>query len=129
MELDIPNRDSKLLKGYGDGRKAAKEGMSAISLPPICDSVGADGPALILLALLTANIRTCNLTSSKLRALDVCLALAPLLTDEAKLDRMVPYVVELLHDDAPSVRAAAVRTLMQTVSRLFRCWVYNIDCF
>ena len=77
-----------------------------------------DGPALILLALLTANIRTCNLPSSKIRALDVCLALAPLLTDEAKLDRMVPYIVELLHDDSPSVRAAAVRTLMQIVSSL-----------
>ncbi|KIP05625.1 hypothetical protein PHLGIDRAFT_128766 [Phlebiopsis gigantea 11061_1 CR5-6] len=97
VELEIPNRDNTLLKGYGDGRKAAKE----------------DGPALILLALLTANIRTCTLPSSKLRALDVCLALAPLLTDEAKLDRMVPYIVELLHDDASSVRAAAVRTLMQ----------------
>ncbi|GJE86329.1 Pkinase-domain-containing protein [Phanerochaete sordida] len=99
VELEIPNRDSKLLKGYGDGRKAAKE----------------DGPALILLALLTANIRTCNLPSSKLRALDVCLALAPLLTDEAKLDRMVPYIVELLQDEAPTVRSAAVRTLMQVL--------------
>lgn len=26
VELDIPNRDSKLLKGYGDGRRAATEG-------------------------------------------------------------------------------------------------------
>lgn len=47
--------------------------------------------------------------------MDVFLALAPLLTDEAKLDHMVPYVVELLQDDAPSVRSAAVRTLMQVV--------------
>ena len=117
MELDIPNRDSKLLKGYGDGRKAAKEGMICLSCL-ICLSPLLDGPALILLALLTANIRTCSLPSSKIRALDVCLALAPLLTDEAKLDRMVPYIVELLHDDAPSVRAAAVRTLMQVVSNL-----------
>ncbi|EKM56683.1 uncharacterized protein PHACADRAFT_183284 [Phanerochaete carnosa HHB-10118-sp] len=100
VELEVPNRDSKLLKGYGDGRKAAKEAVS-------------DGPALILLALLTANIRNCNLPSSKLKALDVCLALAPLLTDEAKLDRMVPSIVELLLDDAPAVRAAAIRTLMQ----------------
>lgn len=71
---------------------------------------------MILLALITANIRTCKLPSSKLRALDVLLALAPLLTDEAKLDRMVPYVVELLQDEAPLVRSAASRTLMQIVS-------------
>ena len=75
-----------------------------------------DGPALILLALITANLRTCSLPSSKRKALDVFLALAPHLTDEAKLDRMVPYIIELLSDDSPSVRAGAVRTLMQIVS-------------
>jgi hypothetical protein len=30
VELDIPNRESRLLKGYGDGRKAAKEGKLTI---------------------------------------------------------------------------------------------------
>ncbi|KAL4253381.1 Serine/threonine-protein kinase Vps15-like protein [Abortiporus biennis] len=99
VELDIPNRESNILKDVGPGRKAATE----------------DGPALILLALVTANVRTCRLPSSKLHALDVFLALASHLTDEAKLDRMVPYIAELLHDDAPSVRSAAIRTLMQTL--------------
>ena len=79
-----------------------------------------DGPALIVLALVTANIRNCTLPSSKLRGLDILLALSPYLTDEAKLDRMVPYVVDLLHDDAAIVRAAAMRTLMQIV----RCSFY-----
>jgi phosphoinositide-3-kinase regulatory subunit 4 len=74
-----------------------------------------DGPALIILALVTANIRNCLLPSSKVRALDVFLALSSHLTDEAKLDRMVPYIVDLLHDDAAIVRAAALRTLMQVV--------------
>lgn len=75
-----------------------------------------DGPALIILALVCANIRTCQLPSSKARALDVFLALSVHLTDEAKLDRMVPYVVDLLHDDTPIVRASALRTLIQIVS-------------
>lgn len=78
-----------------------------------------DGPALIILALLTANIRNCSLPSSKVRALDVFLALSPYLTDEAKLDRMVPYIVDLLHDDAAIVRGAALRSLIQTVRTLF----------
>ena len=92
-----------------------------------------DGPALIILALVTANIRNCALPSSKMRALDVLLALTPHLTDEAKLDRLVPYVVELLHDDAPIVRLSALRTLTQmvniflpflftTISSLFLLW-------
>jgi phosphoinositide-3-kinase regulatory subunit 4 len=77
-----------------------------------------DGPALIILALVTANIRNCSLPSSKVRALDVFLALSAHLTDEAKLDRMVPYIVDLLHDDAAIVRCAALRTLTQVVRKL-----------
>ena len=66
---------------------------------------------------MTANVRTCKLPSSKLKALDVFLALAPHLTDEAKLDRMIPYIVELLQDESSSVRSAAIRTLMQVVRK------------
>ena len=79
------------------------------------DLHSADGPALIILALVCANVRNCYLPSSKVRALDVFLALSSHLTDEAKLDRMVPYIVDLLHDDAAIVRAAALRTLMQVL--------------
>jgi phosphoinositide-3-kinase, regulatory subunit 4 len=74
-----------------------------------------DGPSLIVLALVTTNIRNCVLPSVKIRALDVLLALAVHLTDEAKLDRLIPYAVELLHDEAPTVRIAAFRTVIQIV--------------
>lgn len=50
-----------------------------------------------------------------MHALDILLALASHLTDEAKLDRVVPYVIDLLHDDAAIVRASALRTLIQAV--------------
>ncbi|EIW79923.1 WD40 repeat-like protein [Coniophora puteana RWD-64-598 SS2] len=94
VELHIPNREPRL-----GGPSAASE----------------DGPALVILSLVSANIRNCALPSSRLRALDVFLALARHLTDEAKLDRMVPYVVDLLHDDAAVVRVAALRTLVQVL--------------
>ncbi|KAG1717500.1 hypothetical protein EDB19DRAFT_1592184, partial [Suillus lakei] len=74
-----------------------------------------DGPVLILLSLILANICNCLLPLSHLRALDILLALSTRLTDEAKLDRAVPYIVELLRDKAAVVRAAAVRTLVQIV--------------
>ncbi|KAF8639172.1 hypothetical protein AX17_001659 [Amanita inopinata Kibby_2008] len=99
VELCIPNRDSKLRSVFDGGRRAALQ----------------DGPALIILALVTANIRNCLLPSSKIRALDVFLALSCHLTDEAKLDRTIPYIVELLYDEAAIVRAAAVRTLVQVL--------------
>ncbi|KAH9916914.1 uncharacterized protein B0H18DRAFT_1036508 [Fomitopsis serialis] len=98
VELYIPNRESKA----GNPLSAARRTAAA-----------EDGPALIVLALVSGNIRNCTLPSSKLRGLDILLALSPYLTDEAKLDRKVPYVVDLLHDDAAIVRAAAMRTLMQ----------------
>ena len=44
------------------------------------------------------------------------LALASHLTDEAKLDRMVPFIIELLHDEAALVKVGAIRCLMQVVS-------------
>jgi phosphoinositide-3-kinase, regulatory subunit 4 len=72
-----------------------------------------DGAALILVP---ANVRNCSLPSSKVRALDVFLALSCHLTDEAKLDRMVPYIVECLNDDTALVRSAALRSSMQVVS-------------
>ena len=52
--------------------------------------------------------------------MDVFLALSVHLTDEAKLDRLVPYIVDLLRDDAAVVRAAALRTLLQVVGTLAR---------
>jgi len=69
-----------------------------------------------MLSLISSNIRNALVPSSKMRALDMFLALACHLTDEAKLDRLVPYVVDLLHDESSTVRAAAIRTLVQVVS-------------
>ncbi|EJU01456.1 ARM repeat-containing protein [Dacryopinax primogenitus] len=80
---------------------------------PARQAATANGPALIILSIVCANIRNCAHASSKVRALDLLLALTPQLTDEAKLDRMVPYVVDMLRDDSALVRAASVRTLMQ----------------
>ncbi|KAF9485745.1 other/VPS15 protein kinase [Pholiota conissans] len=113
VELHIPNRDSSLRGSVQGGRFAATE----------------DGPALIVLALVTANIRNCSLPSNKVRALDVFLALACHLTDEAKLDRVVPYIVELLHDDAALVRTAALRTLMQILMLVTVITPSNVSIF
>lgn len=44
------------------------------------------------------------------------LALSAYLTDESKLDRILPYLVDMTRDDSAIVRAAAMRTMMQLVS-------------
>lgn len=75
-----------------------------------------DGPALALLSLICANLRNCVRPASIVRALDIMLALLRYLSDETKLDRLIPYVVTVLQDDMAFIRAAAVKTLTQTVS-------------
>ncbi|CAO1635914.1 unnamed protein product [Parajaminaea phylloscopi] len=73
-----------------------------------------DGPALIVLSPLLANLRNALRPTSKLHALDLLLHLAARwLTDEAKLDRVLPYFVALLDDPSPKVRAASVRSTAQ----------------
>jgi phosphoinositide-3-kinase regulatory subunit 4 len=51
-----------------------------------------------------------------LKALDILLALAERLPDDVKLDRLVPYLIELLKDNATLVRANAIKTLTKVVS-------------
>ncbi|KAG8712873.1 Serine/threonine-protein kinase [Ceratobasidium sp. 423] len=99
VELSIPKRISRLQGELSANQRAAYE----------------DGPALIVLSLVCSNVRNCVIPSSKLRALDLLLALAVHLTDEAKLDRLIPYVIDLLHDEAAVVRSAGIRTLTQVL--------------
>lgn len=81
-----------------------------------------DQSALILLSLVCSNIRNCIRPTSILRGLDILLALNRYLSDETKLDRLVPYLVALLSDDVARIRSAALKALTQTVrpSSLFQ---------
>ena len=58
------------------------------------------------------------LYSSKTRCLDMLLALSRYLTDEAKVDRLVPYILEMTRDESPIVRANALLSLRRIVSLL-----------
>ena len=74
------------------------------------------GPALLLLNFVSSSIRNCLWPSSRLHGLQLFLNLCPFLLDEDKVDRIVPFVVELLSDDVAIVRAEACRTLVIVVS-------------
>ncbi|KAK4685355.1 phosphoinositide-3-kinase, regulatory subunit 4, partial [Tremellales sp. Uapishka_1] len=81
----------------------------------------ADGPALLLLNVVTSSIRNCLWPSSRLHGLQLFLNLCPFLADEDKVDRIVPFVVELLSDEVAIVRAEACRTLVIVVSSFLTC--------
>ena len=65
----------------------------------------------MLLNLVTSSIRNCLWPSSRLHGLTLFLNLLPHLSDEDKIDRIIPFVVELLSDKVAIVRAEACRTL------------------
>ncbi|KAJ5894840.1 hypothetical protein N7495_006531 [Penicillium taxi] len=68
---------------------------------------------LIFLTLVVSNLRTTAKASARIKACDILLALAERLSDEAKLDRILPYIMFLLADRTDSVKVAAIRTLTQ----------------
>ncbi|WWC66876.1 uncharacterized protein I206_100783 [Kwoniella pini CBS 10737] len=77
-----------------------------------------DGPALLLLNIVTSSIRNCIWPSSRLHGLQLFLNLLPFLFDEDKIDRIIPFVVELLSDEVAIVRAEACRTLVIVVETI-----------
>lgn len=74
------------------------------------------GPALLLLNIVTSSVRNCIWPSSRLNGLQLFLNLMPHIADEDRIDRIIPFVVELLSDEVAVVRAEACRVLVQVVS-------------
>ena len=74
-----------------------------------------DDGSLIFLTLVVSSLRNTARSTARVRACDLMLAFAERITDEAKLDRVLPYVVALLNDRADIVKIAALRTLTQLV--------------
>jgi phosphoinositide-3-kinase regulatory subunit 4 len=96
VKLDLPDGD-------GDGNQITA------SSPQLQSDEG----VLIFLGLVASNLRTTSKASARIKACDVLLAFAEKLSDEAKLDRVLPYVMILLADRTDSVKVAAIRTLTQ----------------
>ncbi|KAH3745776.1 Serine/threonine-protein kinase ppk19 [Pelomyxa schiedti] len=66
---------------------------------------------VIFLALLTSCTRSAKLASSRLVLLKLFRNFAKYVGDEARMQRLLPYTVSLLSDEAPLVRAEALKTL------------------
>ncbi|KAJ5762556.1 uncharacterized protein N7511_005938 [Penicillium nucicola] len=70
-----------------------------------------DEGVLIFLTLVVSNLRNTSKASARAQACDILLAFAERLSDEAKLDRVLPHVMIILTDRTDTVRVAAIRTL------------------
>ncbi|KAH8041953.1 hypothetical protein HPB51_019694 [Rhipicephalus microplus] len=79
---------------------------SMLSPPP----AGSDGLCIVV-AVLTSCLRSLKHCSAKLQALELICELCPRLSSDVILDRLLPYMLYLINDKYPRVRAAAVETL------------------
>ena len=75
----------------------------------------ADDGTLIFLTLVVSSLRNTARSTARLHACDLMLAFGERITDEAKLDRVLPYAVVLFNDRADIVKIAALRTVAQLV--------------
>ncbi|KAF2871751.1 hypothetical protein BDV95DRAFT_493448 [Massariosphaeria phaeospora] len=79
-------------------------------------SLSIDDGNLVFLTIVVSCIRGTARASARVRGLELLLAFAERLTDEAKLDRVVPYVATLLKDKSEQVKIAALRTMTQILA-------------
>jgi phosphoinositide-3-kinase, regulatory subunit 4 len=109
LRLNIPNKEHYVLEDDS---------------PPTSD----DG-ILIFLTLIVASLRNTARATSKIRACDVLLAISERLTDNSKLDRVLPYLMALLNDKSELVVMTAVRTITQLVSMVKSVSPINVHVF
>ncbi|KAJ9669604.1 Serine/threonine-protein kinase [Coniosporium apollinis] len=74
-----------------------------------------DDGTLIFLTVVVAALRTTARAKARLRACELMLAFAERCTDEAKLDRILPYLVSLLNDKSDMVKVTALRIMTQLI--------------
>ncbi|KAK4574785.1 Serine/threonine-protein kinase [Recurvomyces mirabilis] len=79
-------------------------------------AISGDNGTFILLNVVTASIRSAGRATSKIQGCELLLAFGERLPDEAKLDRILPYVMPLLDDSEPMVLVAALRTMTQLLA-------------
>ena len=95
LHVDLPNRH---LIGRPDKLSSANDGT------------------FLLLTVITSSLRSTARASTRVQACDLLLAFSEYIPDEAKLDRVLPFVVTLLDDRLDVVKMAALRTLAQLIS-------------
>lgn len=100
---ESPNLDGEGNAPHLRSRRRASAATSDIHI----ENALHDG-TLLFLTLVSSAIRNTAKASARLKACDLLTSFALRLPDEAKLDRILPYVVGLLNDKSDAVKVAAL---------------------
>jgi phosphoinositide-3-kinase regulatory subunit 4 len=74
--------------------------------------------AIVLTSFVCSHLRSCDYNSTRLSALSLLLALSMYLTDEHRLERVIPFMVYCLADDSPLVRASSILYITQILEAI-----------
>jgi phosphoinositide-3-kinase regulatory subunit 4 len=77
-----------------------------------------DDGTLLFLAVVVSSLRNTARASARLKACELLVLFAERLPDEARLDRILPYIIGLLNDRSDIVKAAALRSMTQLLSKV-----------
>lgn len=88
-----------------------------------------DSSCLIILSMVCHNMRNTTHSTFRIKACDLILALAEQLHDEAKLDRCLPYLMNMLDDPSESVQVAALKSVTQLLTMVDTLTPINIHLF
>ncbi|KAK4223774.1 Serine/threonine-protein kinase ppk19 [Podospora fimiseda] len=88
-----------------------------------------DDGTLIFLTLIVSSLRNTAHATAKIQACDILLAFAERLTDEAKLDRVLPYLLQLMGDRSDMVVVTTIRTVTQLLDLVKTITPINAQVF
>lgn len=66
---------------------------------------------ILILSLLCSHVRHIQSPAMRVLALQLFVRISPYCDDNGRLQRIVPYIISLLHDDSAAVRAGGIRSL------------------
>ena len=92
--------------------------FKAQKMRPTPKTQDVDDGTLIFLTLVASSLRNTSKAASRIRACDLFLVFAEKLSDEIKLDRVLPYLVTLLGDRSDGVKIAALRSLTELLASI-----------
>lgn len=88
-----------------------------------------DESALLFISFLSHNLRNVTSSSTKLRCLEMLVLFSQYVSDENKIDRVIPYLVACFEDEFPNVQATAIQALTQVLGMVENLSPINENVF
>ena len=112
------NRSNNAESSTNKSSSRRRRTSSSTSRPKSKSGPQLDDGTLLFLAVVVSSLRNTAKASARLKACDLLVLFAERLPDEAKLDRILPYIIGLLNDKSDIVKAAALRSMTQLLSKI-----------